>query len=168
MSVFVRIAGVGDVPAIAAVYASYVLTSAVTFELESPDAGEIGRRMRSVMEGGLPYLVAEVDGVVAGYAYASPFRAREAYRFTVEDSVYVRAEYARRGVGRELLKELMEGCRVAGCHQVIAVIGGVNPASVAMHAAMGFAHVGVLREVGFKFNAWQDVTLMQRDLRGLV
>ena len=153
-----------DIPAVAAIYASYVRASAATFELEPPDADEVGRRMRTVMEGGLPYLVAEVDGVAAGYAYASPFRAREAYRFTVEDSVYVRAEYAGRGVGRELLKELMKRCRDAGCHQMIAVIGGVNPASVAMHKAMGFAYVGVLREVGFKFDAWQDVTLMQRGL----
>ncbi len=163
-SVFVRRAGVEDVPAIAAIYASYVLTSAVTFELEPPGVDEVSRRMNSAIEGGLPYIVAEVDGVVVGYAYASPFRARVAYRFTVEDSVYVRAEYSGRGVGRELLKELMERCGVAGCHQMIAVIGGVNPASVAMHVAMRFVHVGVLREVGFKFDAWQDVTLMQREL----
>jgi L-amino acid N-acyltransferase YncA len=156
-------AGIVDVPAIQAIYASYVLVSAATFELEPPDVDEVSRRMRSVLEGGFPYLVAELDGVVAGYAYASPFRAREAYRFTVEDSVYVGAEYAGRGVGRELLKELMERCRVAGFRQMIAVIGGVNPASVAMHKAMGFAHVGVLREVGFKFDGWQDVTLMQRE-----
>jgi L-amino acid N-acyltransferase YncA len=164
MSLLIRIAGVEDVPAIVVIYASHVLTSAATFEMEPPDADEVDRRMHTVIEGGFPYLVAEVDGMVAGYAYASPFRAREAYRFMVEDSVYVRAEYAGRGVGRELLKELMERCRVMGCHQMIAVIGGVNPASVAMHAAMGFAHVGVLREVGFKFDAWQDVTLMQRGL----
>ncbi len=157
-------AGVADVPAVAAIYAAYVLTSAATFELEPPDPDEINRRMRSVIEGGLPYLVAEVDGVVAGYGYASPFRPRVGYRFTVEDSVYVRAEYAGRGVGRGLLKELMERCRAAGCHQMVAVIGGVNPASVAMHKAMGFGHVGVLREVGFKFGAWQDVTMMQRGL----
>jgi L-amino acid N-acyltransferase YncA len=164
MSLLIRIAEMEDVPAIAAIYGSYVLSSAATFELESPDADEVGRRMRAVFEGGLPYLAAEVNGVVAGYAYASPFRAREAYRFTVENSVYVRAEYAGRGVGRELLKELMKRCKDAGRRQMIAVIGGVNPASVAMHAAMGFAHVGVLREVGYKFDAWQDVTLMQREL----
>ena len=164
MAFLLRMAGVADAPAIAAIYASYVLTSAATFELEPPDVEEVSRRMRSAMEGEFPYLVAEVDGVVAGYAYASPFRAREAYRFTVEDSVYVGTEYAGRGVGRELLKELMERCRATGFRQMIAVIGGVNPASVAMHKAMGFAHVGVLREVGFKFNASQDVTLMQREL----
>jgi phosphinothricin acetyltransferase len=164
MAFLIRMAGLEDVPAIAVIYASYVLKSAATFEMEPPDADEVVRRMRSVSEGRLPYLVAEVNGVVAGYAYASPFRARVAYRFTVEDSVYVGGNYSGRGIGRELLKELMERCRVAGCHQMIAVIGGVNPASVAMHVAMGFAHVGVLREVGFKFDAWQDVTLMQREL----
>lgn len=164
MSLLVRMAGVEDVPAIAAIYALYVLMSAATFELDPPDADEVNQRMCSVIESGLPYLVAEVDGVVAGYAYALPFRARGAYRFTVEDSVYVRADYAGRGVGRGLLRELMERCRVAGCRQMIAVIGGVNPASVAMHRAMGFEHVGVLREVGLKFDAWQDVTLMQREL----
>jgi L-amino acid N-acyltransferase YncA len=164
MAIPIRAAGAEDAPAIAAIYASYVLKSASTFELEQPDAEEMLRRMRFVVEGGLPYLVAEVDGVVAGYAYASPFRAREAYRFTVEDSVYVRADYAGHGVGRELLTELMERCRIAGRRQMIAVIGGVNPASVAMHKAMGFADVGVLRDVGFKFDRWQDVTLMQRRL----
>ncbi len=164
MSLLIRTVGTEDVPAIAAIYASYVLTSAATFELEPPETDEVRRRMRTLTEGGLPYLVAEMDGVVAGYGYASPFRPREAYRFTVEDSVYARAEYAGRGVGRALLKELMEQCRLAGYRQMVAVIGGANPASVAMHKAMGFADVGVLRGVGFKLDAWQDVTLMQRGL----
>jgi phosphinothricin acetyltransferase len=160
----VRVARLEDAAEIAAIYRGYVLGSTATFELEPPDAAEMLRRFRSVEESGLPYLVAEIDGVVAGYGYAAPFRPRPGYRFTVEDSVYVRGEYAGRGVGRELLKELMERCRAAGCHQMIAVIGGVNPASVAMNKAMGFGHVGVLREVGFKFGAWQDVTMMQRGL----
>jgi len=164
MSLLIRAAGAEDAPAIAVIYASYVLSSTATFELEPPDANEIAQRICSVVKSGLPYLVAEMDGVVAGYGYASPFRPREAYRFTVEDSVYVQAEYAGRGMGRTLLRELMERCRIAGCRQMIAVIGGVNPASVAMHRAMGFADVGVLREVGFKFDTWQDVTLMQRRL----
>jgi L-amino acid N-acyltransferase YncA len=164
MALLIRVAGVEDVPAIAAIYASYVRTSAATFELEPPGVDEMTGRVRSVLEGGLPYLVAEMDDVVAGYAYASPFRARVAYRFTVEDSVYVEAGYSGRGIGRALLKELIARCRIVGCHQMIAVIGGMNPASVALHAAMGFVPVGVLREVGFKFDAWQDVTLMQREL----
>jgi phosphinothricin acetyltransferase len=152
------------VPAIVAIYAPYVLSSAATFELEPPDAAEMERRMNSVLEGGLPYLVAEVGGVVAGYAYASSFRPRAGYRFTVEDSVYLRADYAGKGIGRQLLGALIERCKAAGCRQMVAVIGGENPASVVMHRTLGFAHVGVLREVGFKFGEWQDVTLMQLGL----
>jgi L-amino acid N-acyltransferase YncA len=164
MSFLIRTAEAEDVPAIVAIYAPYVLSSAATFELEPPDAAEMERRMNSVLECGLPYLVAEVDGVVAGYAYASSFRPRAGYRFTVEDSVYLRADYAGKGIGRQLLGALIERCKAAGCRQMVAVIGGENPASVVMHRTLGFAHVGVLREVGFKFGGWQDVTLMQRGL----
>jgi phosphinothricin acetyltransferase len=164
MSFLIRTAEAEDVPAIVAIYAPYVLSSAATFELEPPDAAEMERRMNSVLEGGLPYLVAEVGGVVAGYAYASSFRPRAGYRFTVEDSVYLRADYAGKGIGRQLLGALIERCKAAGCRQMVAVIGGENPASVVMHRTLGFAHVGVLSEVGFKFGGWQDVTLMQRGL----
>jgi L-amino acid N-acyltransferase YncA len=164
MSFLIRTAEAEDVPAIVAIYAPYVLSSAATFELEPPDAAEMERRMNSVLEGGLPYLVAEVGGVVAGYAYASSFRPRAGYRFTVEDSVYLRADYAGKGIGRQLLGALIERCKAAGCRQMVAVIGGENPASVVMHRTLGFAHVGVLREVGFKFGEWQDVTLMQLGL----
>jgi L-amino acid N-acyltransferase YncA len=160
----VRVARAEDVGAIAAIYAPYVLGSAATFELEPPDAAEMLRRFRSVEQSGLPYLVAEIDGVVAGYGYAAPFRLRPGYRFTVEDSVYVGADYVGRGVGRRLLVAVIEACKAAGCRQIVAVIGGENPASVAMHAAHGFVHVGVLRQVGFKFEAWHDMTLMQRAL----
>ena len=166
MSFLIRMAEPEDVQAIVAIYAPYVLSSAATFELEPPDAAEIGRRLRSVQEAGLPYLAAEVDGVVAGYTYATSFRPRAGYRFTVEDSVYLRDGYAGKGIGRQLLGALIERCKAVGCRQMVAVIGGKNPASVAMHAALGFAHVGVLREVGFKFGEWQDVTLMQRGLQG--
>jgi phosphinothricin acetyltransferase len=164
MSFLIRTAEAEDVPAIVAIYAPYVLSSAATFELEPPDAAEMERRMNSVLEGGLPYLVAEVGGVVAGYAYASSFRPRAGYRFTVEDSVYLRADYAGKGIGRQLLGALIERCKAAGCRQMVAVIGGENPASAVMHRTLGFAHVGVLREVGFKFGEWQDVTLMQLGL----
>jgi len=164
MPLFIRAASSEDVPAIAAIYAPFVLSSTATLELEAPDVAEMERRLRSVQEGGLPYLVAEVDGVVVGYAYAAPFRPRPGYRFTVEDSVYLRADHAKRGVGRQLLHALMERCRAAGCRQMVAVIGGDNPASAAMHAAQGFVPVGVLHEVGFKFGEWWDVTLMQRKL----
>ncbi|MCU1319652.1 MAG: acetyltransferase [Edaphobacter sp.] len=164
MPYFIRAAGSVDVPAIAAIYAPFVLNSTATLELEPPDVAEVERRLRSVQQGGLPYLVAEADGVIVGYAYAAPFRPRPGYRFTVEDSVYLRADYAGRGIGKQLLATVMERCKDAGCRQMVAVIGGANPASVTMHAGQGFAHVGVLREVGFKFGQWQDVTLMQRGL----
>jgi L-amino acid N-acyltransferase YncA len=165
MSFLVRAACLEDARAIAAIYEPFVLTSTATLELEPPDAAEIERRLRSVQDAGLPYLVAEApDGAVAGYAYATAFRPRAGYRFTVEDSVYLDAKFAGRGLGRRLLVELIVRCKAAGCHQMVAVIGGENPASVAMHASQGFADVGVLREVGFKFGAWRDVTLMQREL----
>ena len=165
MSFLVRAARPEDARAIAAIYAPFVLTSTAPLELQPPDAAEIERRMRSVQDAGLPYLVAEADGgAVAGYAYATAIRPRAGYRFTVEDSVYLDARFAGQGLGRRLLVELIARCKAAGCHQMVAVIGGENPASVAMHASQGFAHVGVLREVGFKLDEWCDVTLMQREL----
>ena len=165
MSFLIRDARPDDAPAIAAIYAPFVLTSTATLELESPDECEIERRLRAVQEAGLPYLIAEAEeGTVAGYAYATAFRPRAGYRFTVEDSVYLDARFAGHGLGRRLLGELITRCKAVGCHQMVAVIGGANPASVAMHASQGFVDVGVLREVGFKFDAWQDVRLMQREL----
>ncbi|HTD95547.1 MAG TPA: GNAT family N-acetyltransferase [Edaphobacter sp.] len=160
----VQVARLEDVAAIAEIYGFSVMHSTATFELEPPGVEEMERRLVAVQQGGLPYFVAESDGVVVGYGYASQFRPRAGYRFTVEDSIYVRAEYAGRGVGRRLLTTLVEACRAAGFKQMVAVMGGENPASVALHAQQGFAPVGVLRRVGFKFDAWQDVTLMQRAL----
>jgi phosphinothricin acetyltransferase len=159
-----RPATAADSSVIADIYAHYVLTSTATLELEPPDAAEIAQRIADVASRGLPYLVAEVDGVVAGYGYASAFRPRPGYRFTVEDSVYLRPEFAGRGLGRLLLGELIAASKAAGCHQMIGVIGGQNSASIAMHRAMGFVDVGVLREVGLKFGKWVDVTMMQREL----
>jgi L-amino acid N-acyltransferase YncA len=154
-----------DVPEIAAIYAHYVLHALPTFELEPPDPDEIARRRAAILARGLPYLVAEIDGAVAGYAYAGPYRPRPAYRFTVEDSVYVRPEQQRKGLGRLLLAELIAQCESAGCRQMIAVIGdSANTPSIRLHEALGFRHVGVLREVGFKFERWVDTVLMQRAL----
>jgi len=164
MSPEIRPATSADSHAIAAIYAQYVLNNAATLELEPPDASEIERRMADVLARGLPYLVAEVDGLVAGYAYAGAFRPRPGYRYTVEDSVYLQPEFAGRGLGRSLLGELIVAAKASGCHQMVAMIGGENPASVAMHRSQGFAEVGVLREVGRKFGEWVDVTLMQREL----
>ena len=161
----IRAATTGDASAIAAIYAHYVRTSTATFELDPPSAVEMGRRMTAIFDLGLPYLVAEHEGRILGYVYATQFRPRPAYRFTVEDSVYVDTDHLRQGIGRRLLKPLIEECNKAGARQMIAAISGDNPASVALHASFGFAHVGVLRSVGFKFEQWLDVTLMQRALR---
>ena len=150
-----------DAAAIAAIYLPYVLTSAATMELEPPDGAEIERRMADVRGRGLPYLVAEYEGEVIGYGYASAFRPRPGYRFTVEDSIYLRGDFARRGVGRMLLAAVIAASREAGCRHMVAVIGGDNPASVAMHGALGFALIGVLQGIGWKFDRPQNITLMQ-------
>jgi phosphinothricin acetyltransferase len=150
-----------DAAAIAAIYEPYVLTSAATMELEAPDGAEIERRMAEVRGRGLPYLVAEADREVIGYGYAAPFRPRPGYRYTVEDSIYLRAGSAGRGVGRLLLAAVIAASREAGCRHMMAVIGGDNSASVAMHRKMGFALIGVMQGVGWKFDRPQNVTLMQ-------
>ena len=157
----VRCASLEDVAAIAAIYRPYVLTSAATMELEPPDEAEMARRFRDVRARGLPYVVAEREGEVIGYGYAAPFRPRGGYRYTVEDSIYLRADAAGRGLGRRLLEAVIAASRDAGCRQMVAVVGGENPASVAMHRAVGFAQIGVLRGAGWKFDAPQDITLMQ-------
>jgi phosphinothricin acetyltransferase len=164
--VLVRDAVSCDAAAIAAIYRHYVLTSAATMELEAPDEAEMARRLGDVRERGLPYVVAEMAGEVIGYGYAGPFRPRAGYRYTVEDSIYLRADAAGRGVGRRLLEAVIAASREAGCRQMVAVIGGENPASVAMHRTMGFSLVGVLRGAGWKFDRPQDITLMQLELQG--
>jgi phosphinothricin acetyltransferase len=161
----VRAARAADIPEIAAIYGHYVRTHLSTFETEPPDAPEMACRFQHVLERGLPYLVAELQGRVAGYAYASQFRPRPGYRFTVEDSVYIHPDYARKGLGRLLLTEVIAACEAAGCRQMIAVVGdSANAASIGLHVALGFRHVGVLQRVGFKFGAWADAVLMQRAL----
>ena len=154
-----------DIPQIAAIYAHHVLTGLATFEVEPPDAAELARRRAAILERRLPYLVAEIDGTIAGYAYAGPYRPRPAYRFTVEDSVYIRPEQQRKGLGRLLLTELIAQCEAAGCRQMIAVIGDSgNTASIKLHESLGFEHTGILKGVGFKFGRWVDTVLMQRPL----
>jgi L-amino acid N-acyltransferase YncA len=154
-----------DAAAIAEIYGHYVRTSLATFETEPPDAAEIGRRREVVVARGLPHLVAEIDGVVVGYAYAGPYRPRVAYRFTVEDSVYIHPAHARKGIGRLLLEAVIVACEQGGSRQMIAVIGDTgNVASIGLHRALGFREVGVFRSVGFKFGRWVDTVLMQRPL----
>jgi phosphinothricin acetyltransferase len=160
----VRTATLADAEAICAIYGFYVRTTSHNFEYEAPDAVEIAGRMQAVFNAGLPYLIAEVNGRVVGFAYASQFRPRPAYRFAVESSVYIDKDWRGRGVGHRLLVTLMDRCREAGATQMIAGMGGDHPVSIAFHAGHGFEVVGVMRKVGFKFDQWLDLTLMQREL----
>jgi len=163
----VRAAVAGDLAAITAIYAHHVESGVGTFELAAPDSNEMRRRWHDVVERGLPYVVATLpeDTGIAGYAYASPYRARPGYRHTVEDSVYVDPACVGRGVGRALLAALIAGCAPLGYRQMVAVIGGSdNAASIGLHAALGFERVGCLTGVGRKFDRWIDTVFMQRAL----
>lgn len=154
-----------DVPRIAAIYAHHVLNGLASFEEVPPEPVEIGRRRGEILGRGLPYLVAEADGKVLGYCYAGPFRPRVAYRYTLEDSIYIDPGAVGRGIGRLLLTEVLARCEALGYRQMVAVIGGRETvASIRLHAALGFTEVGVLAGVGFKFGRWVDSVLMQRPL----
>lgn len=154
-----------DVAAIHEIYAHHVLTGTASFELTAPDAAEVARRREATLAAGYPYFIAEIDGRIAGYSYAGPYRPRPAYRDTVENSVYVADWAQRRGVARALLKALIAACEAAGRRQMIAVIGdSAHTASIRLHETLGFAHVGVLRSVGYKHDRWLDTVLMQRTL----
>jgi L-amino acid N-acyltransferase YncA len=167
MAINIRTAADKDVPAIAGIYAHYVTTALATFEIDPPSAEEIARRRAAILARDLPYLVADLDGQAVGYAYVSPYHSRMAYRFSVEDSIYVHPEHARKGIGRQLLAELIDRAEKCGCRQMVAIIGDSdNAASIGLHAEFGFRHVGVLRSVGFKFDRWVDTVLMQRELAG--
>ena len=160
----IRTATVHDMAAVTAIYRHFVTTSTNTFEITAPDVCEMEERRQSVAGRGLPYLIAELEGYIVGYGYASQFRPREGYRFTVEDSIYVRADCIGYGVGRKLLTALIGACEGAGCHRMVACICGENPASVALHVSQGFASMGTLPEAGFKFGKWIDMSMMQRPL----
>ena len=163
--VILRDARPADLGAIAAIYAHHVLNGLASFETEAPGEAELRRRYAAVREKGLPYLVAEVGGEVAGYAYASPYRARPAYRFSLEDSIYVDVRKSGRGVGRALLQRLIAECERIGCRQLIAVIGdSANAPSIGLHRQCGFTVTGTLRSVGFKHGRWVDSVLMQRTI----
>ena len=154
-----------DVPAIAAIYSHYVLHGVASFEEIPPDPDEIARRRRDVLRHGLPYLVAKRSGRALGYCYAAPYRLRSAYRFTLEDSIYIDQAEVGRGLGRALLTSLLDRCAELGYRQMVAVIGGSDTwPSLRLHAALGFARIGVLPAVGFKFGSWVDIVLMQRAL----
>jgi len=161
----IRDAGPPDVPAIQAIYAHHVMTGLASFEEEAPTVATMLARLEAAWAAGYPYLVAERDGAVLGYAYASAYRPRRAYRFTVEDSVYVRDGLAGQGIGSALLAALIARCEAGPWRQMIAVIGNSgNAGSIALHRRFGFTDVGVLRAVGFKHGQWVDTVLMQRPL----
>lgn len=161
----VRSVSLSDVPAIRAIYAAEVERSSASFELVPPDEREVARRLEGVLAEGNPYLVAEIEGSVAGFAYASQYRARPAYRFTVEDSVYVDESVRNQGVGASLLQALIDRCTAAGKRQMVAVISNVeHSGSVRLHARLGFTHAGRLRAVGYKFGRWEDTVFMQREI----
>jgi phosphinothricin acetyltransferase len=155
----------GDIPDITRIYAHAVRTGTASFEIEPPDAAEMTRRQRALLDGGFPYLVAQAERGVVGYAYAGPYRARPAYRWSVEDSVYVDQHAHRRGVGRALLARLIDASEQRGYRQMIAVIGDSRQvASIELHRVLGFAPVGTLLSIGFKHGRWLDTVLMQRPL----
>jgi L-amino acid N-acyltransferase YncA len=155
----------GDVEALHRIYAFHVLHGLASFEEQPPSLEEMARRRAEVLGAGHPHLVAEIDGEVVGYTYASAYRPRPAYRFTVENSVYVRDGLHGRGIGRALLAALIERCEAGPWRQMIAIIGDTgNHASIGLHAALGFRRVGTLHAVGFKFGRWVDSVLMQRAL----
>jgi L-amino acid N-acyltransferase YncA len=154
-----------DLAAITGIYDQAVRYGTASFELEPPDEKEMTRRYESLLAGAYPYLVAELGGEVAGYAYAGPYRARPAYHWTLEDSIYVSPQAHRRGVGRALLARLIAASETGGFRQMVAVIGdSANSGSVELHRAAGFRLVGTFDNVGFKFGRWLDSVLMQRPL----
>jgi phosphinothricin acetyltransferase len=166
-ALLVRPSADDDIPTITRIYAHHVLHGLASFEEIPPDKSELAARRREVLRHGLPYLVAEQDGEIVGYCYAAPYRARSAYRFTIEDSVYIDADRVGQGIGRALLSRLIDICEQGPWRQMIAVIGdSENRASIRLHKAEGFSMIGTHPAVGFKFGRWVDSVLMQRALGG--
>lgn len=165
LAVAIRPAEEADMSAIQAIYTYYVTRSCASFEETPPTVEEMKVRRAKTIERGLPYLVAESDGEVVGYTYAGPFRTRSAYRYTIEDSIYVAPSVVRRGVGSSLLGALVEQCTKLGYRQMIGIIGdSANQGSIGLHRRLGFRQEGVLRGVGLKFGHWIDVVIMHRPL----
>jgi L-amino acid N-acyltransferase YncA len=161
----IRPASEADLPAITAIYEEAVRHGTATFELEPPDLAEMTRRYRALMDGGYPYFVSVLDNRVAGYAYAGAYRPRPAYRFTVENSIYLDSSFHRRGIGMALLQRLILECEARGFRQMIAVIGdSANAGSIGVHSRCGFKMIGTHPSVGLKFGRWLDTVMMQRDL----
>lgn len=164
-SFVIRASSAADTPAITAIYAHWVTHGLASFEVEPPDLTEMARRRDAVLAAGFPYLVAEAPEGLLGYAYASAYRARPAYRFTAENSVYVAPGAGRRGIGLALMEEVIAQCTGAGFRQMVAVIGDSgNAASIALHKRAGFTTAGLLKAAGWKHGRWVDSVLMQRPL----
>ena len=176
MTIVVRSAAGEDLPAITEIYGWSVENESASYEDVAPSLETMQRRYLELQSQGFPYLVAVKTGTgqaqnvrpsVVGFAYASPFRARAGYRSTVEDTVYVAPSAQRLGVGHALLSRLIQACSDANFRQILAVVGGSNPGpSIALHTRCGFAEVGRLESIGFKFGEWHDVIILQRSLAG--
>jgi phosphinothricin acetyltransferase len=165
--VIIRAATVEDADALAAIYGHHVLHGFGTFEEEPPSPADMETRRAAIADRGLPYLVAEDDGQVLGFAYAGPFRPRQAYRYTVEDSVYIAPDAVGRGVGRAVLSAVIAACEALGVRQVVAELGdSANAASIGLHRALGFEDAGLGRSFGFKHGRWVDIVWMQKSLNG--
>ncbi len=161
----IRLSTPADIPAITRIYTHHVLHGTGSFETEAPTEAEMARRRNEVLSRNLPYIVAEINGQVAGYAYANWFKPRPAYRFSAEDSIYVADEQRGHGLGRLLLDALITHCEQAGVRKLIAVIGDSrNTGSIGVHKAAGFQHVGTMQSVGWKFDRWLDIVMMERAL----
>lgn len=157
----------GDIAAVTSIYAHHVLMGSASFEEVPPPEREMHERYENVRARGLPYIVALYAGCIAGYAYAAPYRPRSAYRYTLEDSIYLDPGFTGRNIGTALLGELLVRCEALGYRQMIAVIGDSgNAASIHLHTRLGFVHAGLLKSAGFKFGRWVDSVLMQRPLGG--
>jgi phosphinothricin acetyltransferase len=158
----IRGAGPNDIPGITQIYAEAVMHGTASFEIEPPDEAEMARRCQTLRADRFPYMVATHDGAVVGYAYAGPYRSRPAYKWTVEDSIYVSTGFHRKGIGSILLRSIVRQSAILGFRQMIAVIGdSAQTASIALHEKAGFAMIGTLRSVGFKHGKWLDTPLMQ-------
>lgn len=152
-----------DIPAITGIYAHHVLHGTGSFETEPPGVADMTARRADVLSKGLPYLVAEQEGKIVGFAYGNWFKPRPAYRYSVEDSIYLAPDLHRKGLGRALLAELLAQCEVAGVRKVMAVIGdSANAGSVGVHRALGFTQVGIIASCGWKFGAWRDIVIMEK------
>lgn len=161
----IKLANESDLTGVLEIYSHYVLNSTFSLEETPPDLEEVKKRYLNSIERGMPYLIAKINGKVAGFCYAFPYRVRSAYKYTVEESVYVHKDFRGQKIGDRLLRELIEQCKRKGFRQMVGVIAGIdNEESIKLHKKLGFLEVGLLKKVGFKFEKWIDTIIMQREL----